>query len=154
MIQQAAVLVLCLANGSAMAQIYADPIQSVGGGGRSVRISTGAIEPKDPAPPQKLRANMRYLTPGTVLAKKTVGKETWLQLEVKRKDVDVREMWIADYPGAASVGVQQKIPCVVVLGDPREEIQGRRLGYWLASGPYDLNYIRAFEIRRPGVPVD
>lgn len=153
MIRPAAVLVFYLAA-AANSQVVSDRLQSVGGGGRHAIIATGAVEPKDPAPPQKLRANMRYLTPGTVLAKKTVGKETWLQLEVNRKDVDVREMWIADYPGAASVGVQQKIPCVIVLGNPREEIQGRRLGYWLASGPYDLNYIRAFEIRRPGVPVD
>ena len=101
-----------------------------------------------------LRANMRYLTPATVLAKQKVGKETWLQLEVKRKDVDVCEMWVADYPEADRIGVQQKVPCVVVLGPAHEAIQGRRVAYWFASGPYDINYVRAFEIRRPGAPLE
>lgn len=152
MIKQATVFALCLAAG-AQAQVISDRLQSVGGGGRYARIATTAPEPKDPAPPQKLRANMRYLTPATVLAKMKVGTETWLQLEVKRKDLDVREMWVADYPDAETIGVQQKIPCVVVLGPSRDEIQGRRLAYWFASGWYDISYFTAFELRRPGVPV-
>ena len=152
MIRYTAFLVLCLTAG-ARAEVIRDSMQAVGGGGRFAVIATKAPEPKDPAPPQKLRANMRYLTPGTVLAKQKVGNETWLQLEVKRKDSDVREVWVADYPDAETIGVQQKIPCVVVLGPARDEIQGRRLSYWFANGWYDISYITAFELRRPGVPV-
>ncbi|NBW01974.1 MAG: hypothetical protein EBR85_09905 [Betaproteobacteria bacterium] len=153
MIKQAVVLGFCLAAG-AQAQVISDSKQAVGGGGRYAIIATKTPEPKDPAPPQNLRANMRYITPGTVLAKQKVDGKTWIQLEVHRKDFEGRELWVADHPDADRIGVQQKAVCIVVMGPSHQAIQGRQVAYWFASGDYDLNYVRAFEMRRPGVPLE
>lgn len=152
--RQAGVLTLgCLLAVPCHAQVSADSLQRVGGGGRYAVTAAEPAKPKDPAPPQKLRANMRYLTPGTVLAKQTIDGKIWIQLDVKRQDI-TGEIWVADHPQAEKIGVMQKVPCIVVLGPSHEKLQGRQAAYWFADGYYELPAIRAFQMRRPGVPVD
>ena len=153
MIKHAAVLALALAGLPCHAQVISDSKQKVGGGGYYTRIATEPAKPKDPAPPQKLRANMRYLTPGTVLAKQTIDGKTWIQLDVKRQDI-TGQIWVADHPQADKIGVMQAVPCVVVLGPSMEQLQGRQAAYWFADGYYEYPAFKAFAMRRPGVPVE
>lgn len=153
MTKTAAVLAIALAAVPCPAQVIRDSMQAVGGGGRYTRISIEDPKPKDPAPPQKLRANMRYLTPGTVLAKQTIDGKTWIQMDVKRQDI-TGQIWVADHPQADKIGVLQAVPCVVVLGPSIEQLQGRQAAYWFADGYYEYPAFRAFAMRRPGVPVE
>lgn len=153
MIKHRIILALAIFTMPCYAQVISDSLQKVGGGGRSTRIATEPAKPKDPAPPQKLRANMRYLTPGTVLAKQTIDGKIWIQLDVTRQDI-TGQIWVADHPQAEKIGVMQAAPCIVVLGPSHEKLQGRQAAYWFADGYYEYPAFRAFAIRRPGVPVD
>lgn len=140
-----AALLLCAAT--AWPQ-YSSSLQRIGGGG-SYNALSSLESVKQPYSPSVLRTNMRYIQPGTVTERKQVDGKTWLRLKNGKEEV-----WVADHPEASYAGVGRAMPCVVVVGPASEDIGGESVYYWFSAASWEIAHVRAFELRRPGVPLD
>ena len=138
-----AALLLCAAT--AWPQPYGS-LQRIGG---LYHPDTKTEPVKQPYSPSVLRPNMRYIQPGTVTERKQVDGKTWLRLKNGKEEV-----WVADHPEASYAGVGRAMPCVVVVGPASEDIGGESVYYWFSVASWELAHVRAFELRRPGVPLD
>ena len=132
---------------TAYPQFYG-PVSRVGGNG-TVDVKENNKPRKQPYSPSVLRANMRYIQPGTVTERKEVDGKTWLRLKNGKEEV-----WVADHPEASYAGVGRAMPCVVVVGPASEDIGGESVYYYFSVASWELTHVRAFELRRPGVSLD
>jgi len=167
--KRAAVLGLaCLSAFPALAQRYSDPIQSVGGGGRSVYIPTDADLAKAEADrkerarlaaiPKGMTPKMIWLERGKILQRqKDKDGSTLLWLTYIKRMPDSTEEGcyvVAGHPDADNLAVNENAPCIVVPGPVRDDLGGERLYYFFDKKEVSESTLTAFRAKYPDAPLD
>jgi hypothetical protein len=151
---------IIIAGFSAEAQLYRDPIQAVGGGGRSVRIPTDsqlAAMKAEKERPTNLTATMIWVTPAKVAARHKKDGKIILEITYWKKTQDGEEggtYLVADHPDAPYLAVNEPAKCIIVPGPIRDDFGGQRLYYFFDKKEVNEQNKLQFRARHPDAPLD